>query len=71
MSLSGENGSGKSTLAKILAGAIGADAGEILIDGEPRSFSTPREALAAGPLKIAFVKKGGKTFVRTTPNFES
>jgi rhamnose transport system ATP-binding protein len=48
VALAGENGSGKSTLAKILAGAIHSDSGEITIDGEPHSFSTPREALDAG-----------------------
>ena len=48
VSLAGENGSGKSTLAKILAGALQADSGEITIDGEPQTFSIPREALDAG-----------------------
>jgi len=48
VALAGENGSGKSTLAKIVAGAIPADEGELLVDGEPRSFSRPRDALDAG-----------------------
>ena len=35
MALLGENGAGKSTLIKILGGIHKADAGEVLIDGEP------------------------------------
>ncbi|WP_158814814.1 sugar ABC transporter ATP-binding protein [Methylocapsa sp. S129] len=46
--LMGENGAGKSTLMKILAGVYSRDAGEILYDGEPVSFSSPRAAQAAG-----------------------
>jgi ABC-type uncharacterized transport system ATPase subunit len=46
--LLGENGAGKSTLCSILAGLYRPDAGEILIDGGPHSFHSPRDALAVG-----------------------
>jgi ABC-type sugar transport system ATPase subunit len=48
LGLVGENGSGKSTLVKIIAGAVGADAGELEVEGEPRQFGRPRDAIAAG-----------------------
>jgi ABC-type sugar transport system ATPase subunit len=44
----GENGAGKSTLGKILAGLQKPDGGEIILDGEPVSFDSPRDALRAG-----------------------
>ena len=44
----GENGAGKSTLGKILGGLYQADAGELLIEGEKVSFTSPRAAHAAG-----------------------
>lgn len=46
--LMGENGAGKSTLGKVLAGIHRPDAGGLVIDGQARVFSSPREALAAG-----------------------
>ncbi|ACC74672.1 sugar ABC transporter ATP-binding protein [Paraburkholderia phymatum] len=46
--LMGENGAGKSTLMKILAGVYMRDSGEILYDGKPVEFTTPREAQALG-----------------------
>src|SRR4030081_1095109 len=46
--LLGENGAGKSTLMKILSGACGRDAGEILIDGQPVALDAPRDAQALG-----------------------
>ena len=45
--LIGSNGCGKSTLCKIIAGSVAADAGRLLLDGQPVSFSGPREAAAA------------------------
>lgn len=44
----GENGAGKSTLMKILSGYQGADSGQILLDGKPRFFRSPADALGAG-----------------------
>ncbi|WP_185967194.1 MULTISPECIES: ATP-binding cassette domain-containing protein [unclassified Corynebacterium] len=44
----GDNGAGKSTLIKVLAGLHKPTSGEIFIDGESVSFSSPRDALAQG-----------------------
>ena len=46
--LMGDNGAGKSTLMKTIAGAHTPDAGEILVDGVPVRFASPRDATAAG-----------------------
>jgi ABC-type sugar transport system ATPase subunit len=51
--LAGENGSGKSTLVKILYGAHQADAGTIRVNGEPVSFSSPRQAIEHGIVAIS------------------
>jgi ribose transport system ATP-binding protein len=48
----GENGAGKSTLMKVLAGVYHPDGGEVLIGGEPVSFSHPVQAQAAGVATI-------------------
>jgi simple sugar transport system ATP-binding protein len=44
----GDNGAGKSTFIKILAGAHEHSAGSLLVYGEERRFSNPREALDVG-----------------------
>ncbi len=46
--LLGSNGSGKSTLCKILAGAVKADAGELLQRGRRITLQSPPDARAAG-----------------------
>ena len=48
VALVGGNGAGKSTLMKALSGAHPADSGEILIDGEPVSIKSPRDARPLG-----------------------
>lgn len=50
--LLGENGAGKSTLMKIISGIIPKDSGDILLDGKPVHFSSPRDALNAGVVLV-------------------
>lgn len=45
--LMGENGAGKSTLGKVLAGIHRPDRGQLVIDGKPQTFSSPRDAMKA------------------------
>src|ERR687884_1704332 len=44
----GENGAGKSTAMRIAYGFYTADSGEIVVDGEVRSITTPHDAIALG-----------------------
>jgi simple sugar transport system ATP-binding protein len=44
----GDNGAGKSTFIKILSGVHKHDEGELLVDGEPTYFSSPRAAKERG-----------------------
>jgi ABC-type uncharacterized transport system ATPase subunit len=46
--LLGENGAGKSTLMNILSGIYAPDAGQIVIEGQPKIFASPADAIAAG-----------------------
>ncbi|WP_068108221.1 ATP-binding cassette domain-containing protein [Tropicimonas marinistellae] len=57
--LLGDNGAGKSTLIKTLAGVHQPTRGEIIMDGAPTTFSSPREAQERG---IATVHQFGGTY---------
>src|SRR3954452_7552709 len=46
--LIGENGAGKSTLMNIVYGFHRADAGEVLVNGQPVDIHAPHDAIAAG-----------------------
>ena len=51
--LVGENGAGKSTLIKIIAGVYQRDGGTMLMDGQPVSFRSPADSIAAG-IKVVY-----------------
>src|SRR6188474_3455073 len=44
----GEHGAGKSTAMRIAYGFYGADSGEILVEGQPRRFDSPHDAIKLG-----------------------
>jgi simple sugar transport system ATP-binding protein len=46
--LLGDNGAGKSTFIKTMSGVHKPSKGEILFEGHPMSFDTPRDAMEAG-----------------------
>ncbi|WP_336036797.1 ABC transporter ATP-binding protein [Halobacterium yunchengense] len=46
--LLGENGAGKTTLMNVLYGLYQPDGGRVVVDGAPREFDSPRDAIDAG-----------------------
>ena len=46
--LVGENGAGKSTVMRIAYGFYSADSGDVVVDGQPRRFASPQDAIALG-----------------------
>jgi simple sugar transport system ATP-binding protein len=48
VALIGDNGAGKSTLVKALSGTLRPDGGQIILDGEPVTFSGPLDAQRRG-----------------------
>jgi rhamnose transport system ATP-binding protein len=51
--LCGENGAGKSTLGKIIVGSVQPDSGELVVEGRPVRYRSPRDAIADGITMIA------------------
>ncbi len=48
LALVGENGAGKSSLMNVLYGLYHPDEGEIVLNGQPMRFKSPRDAIARG-----------------------
>jgi len=48
LALVGENGAGKSSLMNVLYGLYHPDSGDIVLDGKPMRFKSPRDAIARG-----------------------
>lgn len=48
LALLGDNGAGKSTFVKVMAGAHAPSSGQLLVEGKPVSFSSPKDAADAG-----------------------
>ena len=48
LAILGENGAGKSTIMKVLYGLYHAEEGEILINGEKTTISSPKDAMNLG-----------------------
>jgi general nucleoside transport system ATP-binding protein len=48
LALVGENGAGKSSLMNVLYGLYHPDSGDIVLDGKPLRFKSPRDAIARG-----------------------
>lgn len=61
--LVGENGAGKSTLMNVLGGLVIPDEGQIMIDGQERSISTPAVSFSLG---IGFVHQESNLLTNLT-----
>jgi simple sugar transport system ATP-binding protein len=48
LGLVGDNGAGKSTIIKIISGMFPQTSGEVILEGTPRRWSAPQQALSAG-----------------------
>jgi simple sugar transport system ATP-binding protein len=66
--LLGDNGAGKSTLIKVLSGVYRPTRGEILVDGRPVVFRSPREAQELGVATV-FQDLGMISLMSITRNF--